>query len=393
MRYELMISLRYLFSKKRKRFISLISLISILAVAVGVAALITVLSVMNGFGYELQRRIIGSNPHLVVEKEEGVYDYKKLCDKIEKVEHVKGSYPYIWGQGVLRYRSRARGVVIRSVDLKNATDVSKLSAHMQNGDINLGTDEIILGSELSAVLGAFVGDELGVITSASRKIETFKVRGIFNSGMYEYDSNLAYVSMDSASNLFGMIGLAGGIGIDIDDIRNADSVKAKLQETLPGYYYIRTWMDMNRNLFSALKLEKFAMFIILTLIVIVACFNIISTLMVMVTEKAKDIGILKAIGATKTSIMLIYSLQGLIIGLIGAILGTGVGIGLSLVLKKYQFISLPKDIYYISQLPVKINSLDSFIIIIAALLISFAASIYPAHQASGLDPVEALRYE
>lgn len=369
------------------------SLISVLAVTVGVAALITVLSVMNGFGYELQKRIIGSNPHIVIEKEGGIDDYGLVSDRISRIEHVKGCYPYIWGQGVLRYRSRARGVVIRSVDLKSAIDASKLTVHIQQGDIKLESDGIILGSELSAVLGAFLGDELDIITPSSNRIKRFKVEGIFNSGYYEYDLNLAYVSLDSASRLFGMGGLVGGIGIDIDDVKNADSVKHTLEEILPDYY-IRTWMDMNRNLFSALKLEKFAMFVILTLIVIVAAFNIISTLTVMVTEKAKDIGILKAIGATRAAIMAIFSLQGLIIGLIGVIFGAAGGMGLSLLLKKYHFAILPGDIYYgINYLPVKMSAIDYLVITGAALLISFIASIYPAYQASRLHPVEALRYE
>lgn len=369
------------------------SLISVLAVTVGVAVLITVLSVMSGFGYELQKRIVGSHPHIIIEKEGGIDNHGQVSDRISRIEHVRGFYPYIWGQGVLRYRSRARGVVIRSVDVGNTTDISKLAAHMQLGDIRLGKDRIILGSELSAALGAFVGDELGVITPSSKKIGKLEVAGIFSSGYYEYDLNLAYVSLDSASRLFGMEGLVGGIGVDIDDIKNAASVKHALEEILPGYY-IRTWMDMNRNLFSALKLEKFAMFVILTLIVIVAAFNIVSTLTVMVTEKAKDIGILKAIGATKAVIMTIFSLQGFIIGLIGVILGAGGGIGLTLVLKKYRFAILPGDIYYgINYLPVKINAVDYLVIIAAALLISLIASIYPAYQASRVHPAEALRYE
>jgi len=395
MRYELMISLRYLFSRKRKRFISFMSFISILGVAVGVACLITVLAVMNGFGYELQKKIVGSNPHLVVEKEYGIKldDSKALSHKIATITHVKGSYPFIWGQGVLKQSSRAQGVIIRSLDASNATDLSKVSRYIIAGSAKPKEGGIIIGSELSIMLGAFLGDELGVITPSSSKMKTLKVTGIFSSGMYEYDLNLAYVDLASCAKLFGMDKRINGIGIDIDDIRNAANVKGQLKKVLAPGYYVRTWQEMNRSLFSALKLEKWAMFVILTLIIIVAALNIVSTLTVMVTQKAKDIGILKAIGATKKVVMAVFSMQGIMIGGLGAIFGAIGGIGLSLLLKRYHFISLPKDIYYISEIPVKINITDSLIIVASAVLISFLASIYPAYQASRLNPADALRYE
>jgi len=319
-----MVSIRYLFSKKRESFVSFMSLISISGVAVGVACLITVLAVMNGFGYELRKRIVGSNPHLIIEKENGIKkdDYKLFSEKIKAITHIEGAYPYIWGQGVLRFRSRAQGVVIRSIDTDNKTDMSKLKDHIQAGDLNPGKDGIILGSELSAALGVFIGDEIRIITSSSKGAKNFKVRGVFTSGMYEYDLNLAYVNLSTASILFDMSGSVSGIGIDIDNIDNAVFVKGKLREILAPSYYVRTWMDLNKNLFSALKLEKWAMFVILTLIVIVAALNIVSTLTVTVTQKAKDIGILKAIGSTKKAIITIFSLQGIIIGFCGAAIGT-----------------------------------------------------------------------
>jgi len=371
------------------------SFISILGVAVGVACLITVLAVMNGFGYELQKRIVGSNPHVVVEKEHGIRldENKALSHKIADIAHVKGSYPFIRGQGVLKYNSRAQGVIIRSLDTSNMTDLSKVSRYIIAGSAKPKEGGIIIGSELSIMLGAFLGDKLSVITPSSNKIKTLKVTGIFSSGMYEYDLNLAYVDLASSAKLFGMDKRINGIGIDIDDIRNAADVKEQLKKVLAPGYYVRTWQEMNRSLFSALKLEKWAMFVILTLIIIVAALNIVSTLTVMVTQKAKDIGILKAIGATKKVVMALFSMQGVIIGGLGAIFGAIGGMGLSLLLKKYHFISLPKDIYYISEIPVKINITDSLIIISSAVLISFLASIYPAYQASRLNPADALRYE
>jgi lipoprotein-releasing system permease protein len=396
MRYEITIALRYLFSKKRKHLISFMGFVSILGVAVGVASLIIVLAVMNGFGSELEKRIIGQSPYIMIEKQNGIApdDYKQLIEKIDGLTDVKGSYPFIWGQGVLKFRARAQGVMVRSVDLNNSTDISKIKAHMYTGRLKLGKDSIVIGNELSITLGVFIGDELELITSVVARPKKFKVSGIFNSGMYEYDLNLAYVNLETASVIFGTESRANGIGVELNDSGIAAAVKERLKEMLPVSYSVRTWMDLNRNLFSALRLEKLAMFIILTLIVIVAALNIISTLTVMVTEKRKDIGILKAIGATRNRIMLIFSFQGIIIGLLGVISGAIAGIGLSLLLDKFRFSILPKNIYYgINYLPIKIDAADSISIIIAALLISFIASIYPAYQAARLDPVDVLRYE
>jgi len=392
MKYEVMISLRYLFSKK-KSLISFISLISVLGVAVGVAALIIVLGVMNGFRHELQDRIVGSNPHIIVEKEGGVKDYNELSNKIGALEDVSGSYPFIWGQGVLRFRSRTRGAVIRSVDLANPTDAAKVIGHVQEGGLTVDRHSLLIGTELASMLGIFIGDEIGVITSSSKEIKKFKVSGIFNSGMYEYDATLVYVHLDAAEELFDMKGLVAGVGVELGEIESAESVKEEIREIVPYNYYVRTWIDMNRNYFSALKLERLAMFIILALIVIVAALNIISTLTIMVTEKTKDIAIMKTIGATKGMILRIFSLQGFIIGLAGILLGAVTGWGLCLLHKRYNLITLPRDIYYISKLPIRINLADSLIIMGAAFLISFVASLYPAYQASRLNLVDALRYE
>ncbi|MFC1806736.1 FtsX-like permease family protein [Candidatus Omnitrophota bacterium] len=392
----LKISFRYLFSRKRKKFISFMSFVSILGVAVGVGCLITVLAVMSGFGDELQKRIIGSNPHIIIEKDGGIgFDELLLISKrAQKIDHIKGISPHVWGQGVLKFRKRAQGVVVRSFDAKNKIDRENLSTHMQVGDLNLGNDEVILGNELASALGVFTGDEIEVVTSSARKPKKHKIRGIFSSGMYEYDLNMAYVSLNSASDLFGMKDMVGGIGVYLDDIAYAKSTKQRLREELSNFFYIRTWMDLNRNLFSALKLEKWAMFVILTLIIIVAALNIVSTLTVMVVEKTKDIGILKAIGVTRGQIMAAFSFQGIIIGAIGIILGGAGGLGISFLLDRYRFPILPENIYYgINYLPVKIDIMDSMIILAAALLISFIASIYPAYQASRLSPVDALRYE
>lgn len=396
MRYELAIAFRYIFSKGRKRIVSFMGFISILGIAVGVACLITVIAVMNGFRAELEKRIIGQSPHIIVERQDGIKheEYEKIVHDIDKLEGVKGAYPFIWGQGVISFRKRAHGVALRSVDIENATDRGRLSRYMHAGAIALEGNDIILGKELSMVLGAFIGDDIDIITAVSSRPKKFKVAGIFHSGMYEYDLNLAYINMDRASDIFSTGSAAGGIGVDLENPDRSAHIKEQIKNIISYDFYIRTWMELNENLFSALKLEKLAMFTILTLIVIVAALNIISTLTIMVTDKRKDIGILKAIGATKATVMNIFSLQGIMIGLFGVILGVISGLGIVFVLDKWRFSILPESVYYgIDYLPVRISIFDSIAVAVSALMISFLASVYPAYQASRLEPVDALRYE
>lgn len=396
MRYEAAIALRYLFSRKRKHLVSFMGFVSITGVAIGVACLILVIAVMNGFGNELEKRIIGQNPYIIIDRCDGITpeDCSRLIEKIDNLRHVKGSYPFIHGQGILNYREKPHGVMVRSVDTGNSTDAAKLKAHMYAGGEEPGKDGIVIGNELSLSLGAFVGDEIELMTSVVSRPRKFRVTGIFNSGMYEYDLNLAYVNFEAASDIFGTERRANGIGIELDNAKSAFSVKKRLKDILGPSYYVRTWLDLNKSFFSALKLEKATMFVILTLIVIVAALNIISTLTVMVTEKRRDIGILKAIGSTRKGIMAIFSFQGVVIGLIGVTIGAILGIGLSLFLDRFRFPILPESVYYgINYLPVKIRAMDSALIILAALAISFLASVYPAYQASRLNPADALRYE
>jgi lipoprotein-releasing system permease protein len=351
---------------------------------------------MNGFSSELEKRIIGQNPHIIIEEQYGIsnQEYLALSDRLSGFEDIKGLYPFIWGQGVLNFRSRAQGAAFRSVDLQNPIDRGKIEDQIYSGSLELVGDSLILGKELSMALGAFTGDSIDVMTSFSSKPKRFKVAGIFYSGMYEYDLNLVYINLSKASEIFDTAGSYNGIGLDLKDALMAERVKWQLLPVVPDGFRLRTWMELNRNLFAALKLEKIAMSIILILIVIVAALNIVSMLTVMVTDKRKDIGILKAVGASSTMVMNIFSLQGLLVGALGAVFGLCGGSGIVFILDKWRPPILPESIYYgINYLPVKISASDAVIVTAAALIISLLASAYPAYQASRLEPVEALRYE
>lgn len=394
MRYEYFVSLRYLLAKRKEKFISIISTISILGVAVGVCALIVVIGVMAGFDNDLRDKIVGTNSHLVIEKEGGIEDPNSVIERINVFPHVIAASPFLNGQVLIVYGNQTNSIILRGITPSEEIKVTRIGEYIKKGSIkNLKGEGILIGSEFANKFNLDVGDAVPIISPFDGKIRNFKVVGIFNSGMYDYDLNLAFVELRKAQELYGMGTKVGGVGVKIDDVYLAEDLKMRMQRELGFPYWVRSWMDLNRSLFSALKLEKLAMFVILSLIIIVACLNIISTLIMVVMEKTKDIGILKAIGATNRSIMAIFTLEGFLIGTIGTILGVASGLGLSYLLEKYQFIQLPRDIYYIDRFPVDVQFGDTVAIVIAALMISLLSCIYPAWQASRLNPVDALRYE
>jgi len=392
MKWELFVSWRYFVAKRKERFISLISLISILGIALGVMALIVVISVMNGFDKELRERIVGVNPHIYIEKEGGIDNLNELLTTLEQVEHVVGASPFINGQALFKTDSQTTGVLLRGIDPKREVAVSKIESYLIAGDLDLGTKDIVIGNELAKKFYLEVGDRVSIASGESRE-RSFKIAGIFSSGMYEYDLNLVLTNIKAAQRIYGLKNKVSGIGLRLDTLYRASSVRDKLQKSLGYPYWVRDWMSMNRNLFGALKLEKLTMFVIVALIVVVACFNIAGTLIMMVMDKTKDIGILKAVGANTRSIKKIFTLQGVILGSLGTTLGAGCGILLCYLLKTYKFIRLPRDIYYIESLPVQMRWIDSAVIIASAIIISLLATTYPAHQAAKLKPTEALRYE
>lgn len=394
MRYELLVASRYLLAKRKEKFISIISLISVLGVAVGVCALIVVIGVMTGFDNELRDKIIGANSHLVIEREGGIEDAAALIKKVEAQPHVISAAPFLDGQVFIRANDSMQGISIRGIVGDEELKVSKVGYYIKSGSIEALKDGgMIVGTEMAQRFGLKLGETVSLLSPLDGSSKDFRIAGTFNSGYYEYDSALAFVDLKDAQEFFGADGKVGGIGVRIDNEYLAPEVRVKLQKELGFPFYVRTWIDLNKSLFSALKLEKLAMFWILALIVAVACFNIAATLIMVVMEKTKDIGILKAIGAANGSIRMIFTMQGFIVGAIGTALGVAGGLGLGYLLEKYQFIKLPRDIYYIDRFPVDIQYPDVVAIVAAALAISLLACLYPAWQASRLNPVDALRYE
>jgi lipoprotein-releasing system permease protein len=418
MNYEWFIGLRYLKAKRKQTFISIITVISIAGVMVGVMALIVVLSVMSGFEKTLKEKILGTQAHLVVLKtsQEGMDQYDEVMQKIGEVKGVLAAAPFIFSQVMLSSGSSVSGVVLKGIDPDREGKVTELANNLKAGrlqdlkEAQTGdAPPIILGEELAKHLSVSPGDSLQVISPLGTmtpmgmmpKMKRHRVVGVFHSGMYEYDNSMAYVSIESAQKFFGMESQVTGIQVKTDNLYRVKEIGREIRKKLGFPYWTRDWMEMNRNLFSALRLEKIAMFIILVLIVLVAAFNIISTLIMVVMEKHKDIAILKSMGASSKGILRIFMIEGLVIGVVGTTLGTLLGLLTAFNLEKitgfvenlFGFKILASDVYYIDKLPSQVNGPDVAIITATAILISLLATLYPSWRASRLDPAEALRYE
>jgi lipoprotein-releasing system permease protein len=406
---ELHIARKYLLAKRKQTFISIITFISIGGVTVGVMALIIVLAVMSGFERELKDRILGATAHAHVTSLDGsIGEPFAVAERVRKVEGVAAASPYVFSQMMIASGAGAVGGVLRGIDTATVGDVTRLRSDVRVGrleDLRRRTPDglpgVILGKELAGNLGVGLGDVVEVLVpggsvtplGAFPKTARFRVVGVSESGMYEYDATFAYADFEEAGRLLGMEGRASGIEVRVKDIYAAADVARRLRERLGYPFWAKDWMQSNRNLFSALKLEKVVMFVILALIVMVAAFNIISTLIMVVMEKTKDIAILMTLGATRRTIRRIFAIEGLIIGVAGTGAGTFLGVLLCSLLQRYRFIRLPSDVYYISTLPVSIEGATVFLVIASSILICFLATVYPARQASRVEPAEAIRYE
>lgn len=428
MSYEFFISRRYMRAKRKQVFVSIITFISVFGIFLGVAALIVVLAVMNGFEEDLRSKILGIRSHIEVTTSMAgpVRNYAAIRQEIDKTPGVLASTPFIYTEAMIRSQSGVAGVIIRGMDTLSAPKVINLGKIREGRleDLNAVPEEvlkklpasdrglagILIGKEMARNMGLFLYDTLAIISPTGGiatpmgmvpKMKKFIVIGIYESGFYEYDSKLAFLSLASCQQFLDMGDSVSGIDIVVNDIYKADAIGRHIQGKLGFPFFAQNWMQMNRNLFSALKLEKRVMFIILSLIVLVAAFNIISALIMIVMEKNKDIAIMKSMGATSGMIMKIFIYQGLIVGVIGTIFGCIAGLAVALNLQKislfveriFNFKILPGDVYYLSELPSKVNYGDVVIIVIGTLLICFLSTIYPSWRASKLDPAEALRYE
>jgi lipoprotein-releasing system permease protein len=423
--YEILVGLRYLRAKRRQRTISLNTFISITGITLGVAALIGTLGIMTGFKEDLQSKILGTTAHVIVQ-ERGTNDLKGYADlvhQIEAVPDVVAAAPFIFKQVLVSSKTAVQGIILRGIQPSQETQVTDLQANMKFGDLadltqppnpstpsHSGQDDptpstssnrpgIILGKELAFRLGVFIGDTINVVSpvgpmtslAMTPKIRPYTVVGVFESGMFEYDSSLSYISLQEAQKFFNLGDTVTGIQVKVRDVFLAQEIAHRLEATLGTTFMARDWMQLNRNLFSALKLEKTMMFLLLVLITLVASFNIVGTLTMIVNEKQREIAILKAMGATPGAIMRIFMLNGLVIGIVGT--GIGVPLGYTFLWLIQNFWTFDASVYYISRIPVHILPLDVVLVATSAVLISFAATFYPSWQAAKLDPVSALRYE
>ncbi|HTO42969.1 MAG TPA: lipoprotein-releasing ABC transporter permease subunit [Burkholderiales bacterium] len=411
--YELLVGLRYTRAKRRNHFISFISIASMIGIAIGVMALIVVLSVMNGFQKELRARILGVASHIQISGVDGrLAGWQEVARQASADPDVVAAAPYVSAQGLLANRQNVQGALVRGIVPELEDQVADIGQHMRRGrlsDLRAGEFGMVLGSELAHAVGARVGEKVvliapqGQVTPAGilPRIKQFTVVGVFEVGMYEYDAGLALINLADAQKLYRLDDEVSGVRLKLKDLFDAPEVARRLSRALHGDLYVTDWTRSHANFFRAVQIEKNVMFIILTLIVAVAAFNLVSTLVMAVTDKRADIAILRTLGATPFSIIKIFVVQGSLIGVIGTALGVVGGIAIALnvdvvvpaIEKLFRVQFLAKDVYYISELPSDLQVRDVVTVALMSLLLSLLATLYPSWRASRVNPAEALRYE
>lgn len=406
MKYEWFIARRYLTAKRKQAFISVITSISTLGITIGVMALIIAIALITGFQEDVQDKILGSTSHVMISdySGDGIAGYEELLSQVEKVEGVLTASPIVYDTVLIKGPYKSSGAILRGMDFEREKRSSSWLRELEVGDLPIHGEKregIVLGRDIAFNIGASVGDVVTVLAASSRltplglspKIKNLRVTGIYHTGLYEFDSSTALIALDTAQNVFKLDNRINLIQIRIENIFMASEIRERIEEVIPPETYVTTWMEMNKSLFSALKLEKKLMFFTITLIVFVAALNIIATLILMVMEKTRDIGILKAMGSTSGSIMQVFFFQGAMIGVIGTLLGTVLGLTWCWLANTFELIKVPVDIYQIAYVPFRIEVLDLMMIIGVALAISFLSTLFPSRRAARVDPTNALKYE
>jgi lipoprotein-releasing system permease protein len=407
MSFESFVTRRYLKIKHQRKLVPMITILATLGVAVGVMVLVVVIAVMSGFQSELKARILGIEAHLVVMRyNEWISDYNQVVDQVKNVEGVSSVSPFVYAQGILRAADGVAGVVLRGIDPeRSALDIKlqgrkDLKTLLGDDAVSPGGPGLVLGSVLAEKLKVGVGDGIMLMVSGARsgsirqlpKMHRLRIVGLFETGMHQYDGAMGFMSLHRLQDLIGVEDLVTGLNVRVDNADEVESVTHRILDELGIQYWASHWKQMHRNLFSMLAMQKIMMYVILTLIIVVAAFNVASALIMMVREKTKEIAILKVMGATHGSLRNIFLSKGLAIGLAGILLGLFAGLGLCGLLSKYQFVELPGDVYFLTTMPVEINGIDMGVIVLGTLLICVFASWYPAGKAARLNPVDAIRY-
>lgn len=408
MKFQLFVAARYLLSKRKGLFALITTVIGVAGVSVGVAALLTTMSVMNGFQSDIQKRIIGAQSHVAIFGGMDQPAYERVEKQVTALPEVEAVAPIVYGQAILAFRDRSIGLMLKGLDVQKEAGVNTLSSSLTKGGWKSfprpGETEspppIVLGAELASNMGLFLGDDVVLISPKSvasaigimPKMRKFRISGLIRTGYYEFDNSMAYLNLLEASNFLSLNGDVTGMEIKLKDINKAEKAAQKIKLIAPFPSVVRTFAQMNRTLYAALKLEKFVMFLILILIVLVAALNIASNLILMGTEKLRDIGLYRAMGATAAHIRGVFFCEGFLIATSGIVIGLSLGFLLCWAIATFNFVELPGDIYYVTKVPVEIRLSDLLLIIGGSYLMCFVATLYPAARASSVSPVDAIRY-